>query len=110
MASFTFEEPLDQLLMTEGVRGVEELLGARLETVVKLVGQPATHPLKGLRLDRAMLTDSSGVVEEMRRSQETLRQALTHREDLQQTKEQQEQIVRDNAPEILAQDVEQLRT
>ena len=110
LASFTFEEPLDQLLMTEGVRGVEELLGARLETVVKLVGQPAIHPLKGLRLDRAMLTDSSGVVEEMRRSQETLRQALTHREDLQQTKEQQEQIVRDNAPEILAQNVEQLRT
>ena len=45
LENFSFEKPLNRLLAQSGVKGIEELLGTRFETLIKLVGQPSCHPL-----------------------------------------------------------------
>ncbi len=108
LSSFVFDPAIDALLAKEGVKGVEELLGGEFDTVIKLVGQPSAHPLNGLHLDRSMLQNSDGVVAAMRQDQGYINDCHGKASDLGNAKALREKLLRDNAPQLLQEDGEQL--
>lgn len=108
LSDFRFEPALDDLLLREGVKGVEDLLGGRFETVLKLVGQPSRHPLNGLRMDREMLKNSEATVAALSEGSRKLKELLRQEKELRQTKELREQLMRDNSAGIFQEDAEEL--
>lgn len=95
---------LDQLVAKEGFAAVEELLGGKLDAVVKLVGQPSKHPLKGLRLDNEERKPSSELTARMKEDLQYLSDCRQRREELKDTKSLREQLLRDNDPSIFQTD------
>lgn len=108
LPTFRMEKQLDALLLREGVKGVEDLFGSRLNTVVRLVGQPSRHPLNGLRIDRKSLTDIQGLVADMLKSADILTRAQAEYENLRQARELRDALLADNTPDIFGEDAEQL--
>lgn len=106
--SFSAEPALDVLLSKEGVKGVEELLGGRFETVLKLVGQPSKNPFNGLRLTRQMLQDTDTFIASLRQAAQLLAEESERTSELADTALLREKILRDYSPEILSEDGEQL--
>ena len=105
LENFSFEKPLNTLLAQSGVKGIEELLGTRFETLIKLVGQPSCHPLKGLRISRAMVIDSDNLVKTMLKDARLLNEMQGKAEQLRQAKTLRQQLLRDNTPDFLKEDV-----
>lgn len=106
LENFSFEKPLNRLLAQSGVKGIEELLGTRFETLIKLVGQPSCHPLKGLRISRAMVIDSDNLVKTMLKDARLLNEMQGKAEQLRQAKTLRQQLLRDNTPDFLKEDPE----
>lgn len=106
--SFTSETELDALLAQKGVEGVEELLGGRFETVLKLVGQPSKNPLKGLRLTRRMLQENDNFIASLRLAAKHLEEESKRVDELADTVKLREIILRDFSSEILNEDGELL--
>ncbi len=109
MKNFCYSAKLDDVLVKDGVRRVEELLGSKFETVIKLVGQPSAHPLNGLHLNRSLLMDKDGVVEAMLLDREVIAEEISRADELKGAKALRENILRDNADAILNEDAESLR-
>lgn len=101
---FKYRLAVNALILDEGLKGVEELLGSRLETVLKLVGQPFRHPLNGLTVDRSMLAESEAAGLGMKIDSATIARSLSHYAELCEAKEIRELILSDNAPTILDED------
>lgn len=99
---------LDQLVAKEGMSAVEELLGGRLEAVIKLVGQPSTHPLKGLRLDNDGWKPSPELVSRLKDDVQYLSDCQQRREALNDAKALREQLLRDNDASIFQVDSKEL--
>lgn len=99
---------LDQLVAKEGFAAVEELLGGKLDAVVKLVGQPSKHPLKGLRLDNEERKPSSELTVRMKEDVQYLSECQQRREELKDAKSLREQLLRDNDPSIFQTDAKAL--
>lgn len=110
LSGFTFDTKIDDLILREGTKAIKELLGRRLETVIKLVGQPSKHPLNGLHTDRTMLLDVDSVTKRMKNDHETLSNFSKNIDNLRGAKELREKLVRNNTPEILDQDPDSLNT
>ena len=108
MRDFTYASELDTLLAAEGVKGVEEMLGSRFDTVIKLVGQPSKHPLNGLRLDRAMLANSDSIVSTMRKDMDIISDMIRKADELKDTPALREKLLRDNTEKLFSEDGEQL--
>lgn len=110
LAEFTFDNAIDSLLVREGTKGLENLLGSRFETVLELVGQPSQHPLNGLLINRAMLIDSIGTVKDMKDAAVTISKVCKDYSSLNCTKSLFEKLMRDNSPGILNEDPKALHT
>ncbi len=108
MEGFVYAQGVDELLSAEGVKGVEELLGSRFDTVIKLVGQPSEHPLNGLHLDKSMLANSESFVMSMNTDRETVKTISAKTDELKDTKALREKLLRDNEEGIFAEDAGQL--
>lgn len=106
--AFSAEPALDVLLSKEGVEGVEEVLGGRFETVLKLVGQPSKNPFNGLRLTRQMLQDTDSLIVSLRQAAQLLAEESERASELADTALLREKILRNYSPEILGEDGEQL--
>lgn len=109
LADFKYDTRIDKLLADEGVRGVEDMLGNRYETVLKLVGQPARHPLRGLYLTKSMLMDRDSMARQMRLDSETIAEILKDPGKFRGAKELRTKLMRDNNVAILDEDPEKLR-
>ncbi|MDE6741394.1 MAG: DUF4011 domain-containing protein, partial [Muribaculaceae bacterium] len=109
LAGFRYDKEIDTLLSHEGTREIDELLGQRLPTVVRLTGQPSRHPLKGLKVDRAMLTDTDKTAKEMKGDSERLNEYRKEAASLGEAKRLRERLGRDNASTIFDEDPEGLR-
>lgn len=109
MSNFSFNSSLDSLLIKEGIRGVENLLGTRFETVVKLVGHPSCHPLNGFRINREMLQHREETVMELHKKIQALKKLILKNNELSHTKELYELLLRDNSVDIFNEDAEELR-
>lgn len=108
LAEFRYDPAIDSLLAADGTKEIENLLGNRLETVVKLVGQPSAHPLVGLHLDRAMLANSNEVAAQLKRDSGSLRDYAKQTESLKEARGLKEKLMRNNSPAILDEDPEEL--
>ncbi len=109
LPGFSFNRTIDSLLIDEGPKAIEELLGSRLDTVLKIVGLPSKHPLKGLRVDRSMIIDSDGVANRMRHDSSMLAEFRKNIDSLHGAKALRDKLMRDNSPAILHEDPEALR-
>lgn len=109
LAGFEFDPAIDAFMAKEGIKGIEELLGMRLPAVMRLVGQPAAHPLNGLSVDRAMVMDSDRIAKEMTADAEALRKYLEEADGLRDADSLRRKLLRDNSPALLDEDPEELR-
>ncbi len=107
--SYRHDPRLDDLLIKEGVQGVEELLGSKFGTVIRLVGQPSQHPLNGFRLTSDMLMHSNNLIQSLKDDIDTLITDKQQAAELQGTNALRERLLRDNNADILAEDPEKLR-
>ncbi len=107
---FRFTPELDKLLADEGIERIEELLGDRLETVVKLVGQPSRHELKGLKLTREMLMDKDRTAAGMRADAQLLNEAAGQAGELAGTDELRQRLTAEYTADILNENAEELRS
>lgn len=109
MQGFRHEKAIDALIAAEGHKGIDELLGSKLPTVVKLVGQPSKHPLNGLKPNREMLADPAKTANEMMVDSRSLEEYIRESDDLKAAKNLHESLMRENAPSILEEDPYALR-
>lgn len=106
--SFTADAALDNLLSKQGLKGIEEMLGGRFETVLKLVGQPSKNLFNGLQLTRQMLHENDGLISSLRQAATRLAEESKRASELADTALLREKILRDYLPEILKEDGEHL--
>ena len=109
MDSFSFNPSLDSLLVKEGIKGVENLLGTRLETIVRLVGDPSCHPLNGFKINREMLLHSEETVLTLNKKIKALKELMSKSHELSNTKELHERLLRDNSAAFFDENAEELR-
>lgn len=109
MEGFRYDKAIDTVLSREGTREIDELLGRRLPAVARLTGQPSKHPLKGLKVDRAMLMDTEKTSKEMKSDSEQLNQYIKEHDNLVNAQVLRKKIMRDNAPSIFGEDPNALR-
>lgn len=109
LEDFKYDKAIDSFIANETIRGVEELLGSRLTSVLQLTGQPSSHPLKGLRADRGMLMDIDRAAQEMMTDAAALNQYRMETATLAGAKALRTRLMRDNSPEILDEDPDELR-
>lgn len=105
LESFSYGPALDALLTKKGIRGVEDILGGRFETILKLVGQPSRNPLKGLRLTRDKLRENDSFIASLRQGARLLEEEAGLTAELADTLSLREKILRDYSPAIFAEDV-----
>lgn len=106
---FEFTPELDKELDSAGTDRIEELLGSRFDTVVKLVGQPSRHVLKGLKLTREMLMNIDTTASRLRAEAQLLKEALTQAGEPGHTDELRRKLTSDYSADILNEDAEELR-
>lgn len=109
LAEFTFDSKINELLSIGGIKSIEELLGTQFEAVIKLIGQPSSHPLNGFSLSREMLLDAECLVKEMHNSMTFIGNTLKRFDELSLTKKIKETLLRDNSIEILKEDAAELQ-
>ncbi len=108
LATFDATPALDTTLAAGGVRAVEELLGNKLDTVIKLVGQPSLHPLLGLDVNAEMLMDTAKVTSQLTAAVQYIQQCNDRRDTLAQARTLRDDILRDNSPELFNEDAREL--
>ncbi len=108
LEQFNATPALDATLASGGVKAVEELLGNKLDTVVRLVGQPSQHPLLGFNVDAAMLMDAGGVTSRMNADAQYIEQCNANRDALAQARTLRESILRDNSETIFNEDAREI--
>lgn len=109
MKGFRHDGKIDELLLKSGTREVDDMLGSRLATMIRLVGQPSINPLKGLRADAGMVSDNEGEAARMREAAAALEAVVSDYNSLSSAGELRSKLLRDNKPEILDLDPAQLR-
>ncbi|MDE6338322.1 MAG: DNA helicase, partial [Muribaculaceae bacterium] len=109
LKAFRYDKSIDELILKEGIKGIEELLGSRFQTVLKLVGQPSKHPLNGMHIDRSMLPESDVIARRMVKDSDIIAGIRKDLDNLRGAKELREKLLLDNAPELLDEDPESLR-
>ena len=109
MEGFIYDKAIDDFMKREGLRGVEEILGSRLRSVVDLAGQPSEHPLRGLKVDRSMLGEAQRMAEEMKQEAKKLSDYGKEAASLSEAKPLRERLLRDNSEDIFSEDPELLR-
>lgn len=109
LQGFRFDNAIDALIARDGTQGIEELLGSRLHTVLRLVGQPSSHPLKGLRVDREMIMKTDQTASGMKTDSEALNDYEKEALQLSGAGRLREKLMRDNAAAILDEDPYSLR-
>lgn len=105
---FRFDSKVDSVIAAEGIKAVEDTLGAKLDTVVKLVGQPSQHPLNGLHVDKSMLADITGSTKKMTDDSAYIEKCIKSREKLLQARQLCDSILKDNDKSILSTDAKAL--
>lgn len=109
----TFSENLltDTLLENftkETVSDYEHLLSGRLESVLKLIGQPSHHSLLGMNIEEKDLADEGALRNTLLEAAKVLEAALTNLPTLSGTKEMHDQLLRDNSEQFFSQDADSL--
>lgn len=108
MPLFSFDKAIDDMLLNEGVKRFDELLDARLRTVVELVGDISSNPLNGLHADRSMLTDDA-MAERMNADSRTLAELSGEYADLTDVRAMRSRLDATYGERLTAADPDELR-
>lgn len=112
------EEPLKPFELNERLRAaltattlpdIQQLLGTRMEAVLKLIGQPSVHPLLGMHVSTDDLRDESETASRLSSAIETLEKGKNERNQLLEAQSLRDRILKDNNEQLLQTDGNQLR-
>jgi len=99
LEEFVENEKLDATLLRTGTCEIEDLLGSKLETQLKLVGQPSVNPLKGLRIDGSISRDQ--IVTILQESKDIIEKGIKDRSELDEIRKIKKELLRSNKETIL---------
>ncbi len=102
LEGFESNDRLDATLKKEGMRAVEEVLGNKLDTIIKLVGQPSESELRGLIIDENYAKDN--VVEKLQKAKDIIINTQKQLDKLCELPSLREALLKDNKETILEQD------
>lgn len=88
----------------------EHLLGARLESVISIVGQPSQHCLLGMSIEESDLTGEAKLRESLNDSLQTIGEAVKSYEMLVTASQKREELLKNNTPAIFNEDADELYT
>ncbi len=109
MAGFYLSESDDAKMTAMALLDVDDMLGTKLETVLKLVAHPSQHPLLGLRLNTDSLSSTPDQLSaKLLEAKEYLVQCSDKYDDLKSITDLREELMKRNTPELLSQDVHAL--
>lgn len=100
LLGFESNEVLDASLAKNGTTDIDELLGSRLDTILKLIGQPSESPLRGLRIEKDNYNPEQ-LVDKLKDAKLVLEQAHKDYSDLDTIKKVKNIILKDNDIRIL---------
>ena len=112
------EEPLKPFELNERLRAaltattlpdIQQLLGTRMEAVLKLIVQPSVHPLLGMHVSTDDLRDESETASRLCSAIETLEKGKNERNQLLEAQSLRDRILKDNNEQLLETDGNQLR-
>ena len=112
------EEPLKPFELNERLRAaltattlpdIQQLLGTRMEAVLKLIGQPSVHPLLGMHVSTDDLRDESETASRLSSAISTLEKGKNERNQLLEAQSLRDRILKDNNEQLLETDGNQLR-
>lgn len=112
------EEPLKPFELNERLRAaltattlpdIQQLLGTRMEAVLKLIGQPSVHPLLGMHVSTDDLRDESETASRLSSAISTLEKRKSERNQLLEAQSLRDRILKDNNEQLLETDGNQLR-
>ena len=112
------EEPLKPFELNERLRtaltattlpDIQQLLGTRMEAVLKLIGQPSVHPLLGMHVSTDDLRDESETASRLSSAISTLEKGKSERNQLLEAQSLRDRILKDNNEQLLETDGNQLR-
>lgn len=112
------EEPLKPFELNERLRtaltattlpDIQQLLGTRMEAVLKLIGQPSVHPLLGMHVSTDDLRDESETESRLSSAISTLEKGKNERNQLIEAQSLRDRILKDNNEQLLETDGNQLR-
>ena len=106
-------EPLEEYILTpalsavvksDGIKHAENLLGSEADTLLKLVGQPSLHPLRGLNLDKSKVTSPDAFTAQLKDGLQVIEVVSAQAAELHKTPGIAEKILMTNSPAILSED------
>ena len=112
------EEPLKPFELNERLRAaltattlpdIQQLLGTRMEAVLKLIVQPSVHPLLGMHVSTDDLRDESETASRLSSAISTLEKGKNERNQLLEAQSLRDRILKDNNEQLLETDGNQLR-
>lgn len=99
---FELNHCLDDVLKKSGFQPIEDLLGSKLETILKLVGQPSESALIGLKVGDDFQTND--LVSKLQEALQLVTDAQQRTAELRELKDLRELLQRDNKESFLQQD------
>lgn len=108
LTPYEHDRSIDAFMSEEGISGVEELMGDKLDAIIRLVGQPSAHPLLGLRLNLNMIISTDETISKIDHARQTLLDAIGHYDSLKTAKDLRTTLLRDNDARIFDLDARQL--
>ena len=106
---FELNERLRTALTATTLPDIQQLLGTRMEAVLKLIGQPSVHPLLGMHVSTDDLRDESETESRLSSAIETLEKGKNERNQLLEAQSLRDRILKDNNEQLLETDGNQLR-
>lgn len=101
-------DELLQHLSPTTVAEYDHLLGERLASLLKLVGQPSQHPLLGLNIEEGDLASEESLRAKLNAAADTLNKGITDYQTLTKAPELREQLMRDCNESIFDADINSL--
>lgn len=106
---FELNERLRTALTATTLPDIQQLLGTRMEAVLKLIGQPSVHPLLGMHVSTDDLRDESETATRLSSAIETLEKGKNERNQLLEAQSLRDRLLKDNNEQLLETDGNQLR-
>ena len=106
---FELNERLRAALIATTLPDIQQLLGTRMEAVLKLIGQPSVHPLLGMHVSTDDLRDESETASRLSSAISTLEKGKNERRQLLEAQSLRDRILKDNNEQLLETDGNQLR-
>ncbi len=108
LAGFNTNETMLKCINAKSLSDIQEMLGGRLEAVVKIIGQPSQHPLLGLHIDGNALNNESAIASDIVKAINILSKGISEYGTMADAISLRETLLRDNKESLLSTDSKSL--